>query len=156
MPQTLISWKIQEFEKHQKSRLWYIGAGIVMLVFLIYCVKTANFLFAVILLMAAVIVIIYDLRETEEVEFAITSAGIQFGDRIYPYDEFGRFWIVYEPSEVKKLYLEFTSAVRPRLAIPLNDEDPNKIRETLLNYVHEDLEEKDEPVTDYLGRVLKI
>ncbi len=156
MPQTLISWHVPEFEKHQKSRLWYIGAGIVMLILLVYCVKTANFLFAVILLMAAVIVVLYDMREAEEIEFAITSAGIKFGEKIYPFDEFGRFWIVYNPPEVKKLYLEFTSVVRPRLVIPLNNEDPNKIRETLLNYVHEDLEEKDEPVTDYLGRVLKI
>lgn len=156
MPKTLLSWKIPEFEKHRKSTMWYVIGGIVLVLLLWYCVATANFLFAVILLMAAVIVVLYDFHESNEVEFVLTESGIRFGEKVYPYDDFERFWIVYDPPEVKNLYLEFKSPVRSRLVVPLNDKDPNKIREILLEYVGEDLEEKDEPVTDYLGRVLKL
>lgn len=156
MPQTLISWQVPEFPKYKKSRLWYIVGGIVLLFLLIYCIKTANFLFAVILLMAAVIIVLYDLHESKEVEFSITSTGIKFGEKFYPYEEFARFWLVYEPPELKNLYLEFKSVVKPRLCVPLNDQNPNEVRKFLTDYIAEDLDEKDEPFTDFLGRTLKI
>jgi hypothetical protein len=156
MPKILISWEVPEFEKHKKSLGWYVTGGIVLLILLIYCIKTANFLFAVILLMAAIIIILYDFRESREVEFALTSSGVKFGEKEYPYENFKRFWIVYEPPEVKKLYLEFQSVAMPRLVVSFNDINPNEIRKFLLEYVAEDLEEKDEPFTDYLGRVLKL
>ncbi len=152
----MISWEVPEFEKHKKSLGWYVAGGIVLLLLLIYCVKTANFLFAVILLMAAIIVVLYDFRESSNVEFALTSTGVKFGDKEYPYEDFTRFWIVYDPPEVKKLYLELKSLIQPRLVIPLEDKDPNEIRKILLEYVVEDLDEKDEPITDYLGRALKL
>jgi len=156
MANELLTWKTPEFEKHKKSTGWYVWAAIFLFILLIYCIKTSNFLFAVILLMVSVIVVLFDFREANEVEFSITKTGVKFGEKIYPYEELGRFWIVYEPPEVKKLYVESKSVIQPRLAIPLDDIDPNKVRGILSEYLAEDLEEKDEPFADYLGRALKL
>jgi|YNPNPStandDraft_1061719.scaffolds.fasta_scaffold33536_2 hypothetical protein len=156
MAKVLMSWQIQEFEKHKKSTLWYVVGGVILILLLWYCIATSNFLFAIILLMFAIITVLYDFYESKEIEFALTSAGVKFGEKMYSYEEFKRFWIVYEPTDVKKLYLEFNSVLKPRLAIPLNDIDPNKVRQILQGYVKEDLNETDEPLTDFLGRLFKL
>jgi hypothetical protein len=52
--------------------------------------------------------------------------------------------------------VESKSVIQPRLAIPLDDIDPNKVRGILSEYLVEDLEEKNEPFADYLGRALKL
>ena len=53
------------------------------------------------------------------------------------------------------LYINPKSMWRPHIGIPLLDNDPNHVREALLTYLPEDLEQEDEPTSDFLGRLLK-
>ena len=62
----------------------------------------------------------------------------------------------YEPDEAKTLFLEFKSGVRPRLAIPLQNKNPLKIRSILLAHLPEDVEREDEPLSEQLIRLLKL
>jgi hypothetical protein len=66
------------------------------------------------------------------------------------------FFIIYNPKEeVKMLFFE-TTGLKPRLRIPLVDEDPTQIRKTLLNFLEEDLKQEDEPLSDYIARKWKL
>lgn len=153
---TLICWKIQNFDKYKKSVLWYFVAGAIGIALLVYSVWTMNFLFAVIILMFAIIILLHDLRSPDEIECSVVEGGVVLGERLYKWNEFENFWIVYTPEEeVKNLYLEL-KGVRPRIAIPLANQNPNKIREILSKFLVEDLEQEDEPLSEYIGRVLKI
>lgn len=148
-------WRINDFEKYQKSFMWYVLAIIAGLGLLVYAVFTANFLFAVIILMFAVIVLIQELREPNEITCCITENGVIIGERVYKYKEFENFWIIYEPPHLKNLYLEF-KGIKPRLSIPLKKQNPNDVRKFLCKYVVEDLEKEEEPLSEFIGRVLKI
>ncbi|KKU49315.1 MAG: hypothetical protein UX68_C0001G0063, partial [Parcubacteria group bacterium GW2011_GWA2_46_9] len=66
------------------------------------------------------------------------------------------FWIIYEPPEVKMLYFDFKNAWRPRLPIPLQDENPIEVRRLLLKYLEEDLSRESEPTSDALSRLLRL
>ena len=42
------------------------------------------------------------------------------------------------------------------MSIPLEDIDPNEVRETLLPYTHENLDRTEETLTDLFSRLYKI
>jgi hypothetical protein len=151
----LFEWEIESIDKYERSLIWYIVAGVIGAALLVYSVWTANFLFAVIVLMFAVITIINEMKNQVLIECKIMENGVMLGTQHYHWKEIENFWIVYQPPEIKNIYFEL-GGVRPRLSIHLQDQNPNKIREFLRKCVKEDLEREQEPISEYIGRVLKI
>ena len=160
MPKTfgtiLASWNIPEFEKYNRSVFWYIGFGLLGFFCLIYALWTVNFLFALIIIIAAFVVYIQEKTEALPIKCLITSKGIKFGARLYFYSDIKQFWIIYDPPAVKKLYFSFRNILSPQLAISLKNQNPIKIREILLQLLDEDLEKEREPFHELLGRWAKI
>lgn len=152
----IFEWNVPEYARHNRSRLWYIVAAIVTALLLLTALRSGNFLFAIIVIMFAVIMVLNSLQEPEEMRVAITERGLVWGEHYHSYIDVSTFWIVYQPPEVKNLYVEFKSALKPRLNIPLGEESPVAIREFLKKVAKEDTTRDDEPLSDFLGRVLKI
>jgi hypothetical protein len=153
----IMVWTVPEYEKHERSSAWYIVAGVMAIALLIYCFFTANFLFAVIIIVTALVVILHDGRHPEMVKFGITTEGIVIGRKFYDYDEIQDFSIIYKPRlEVKRLYFEFKNALKHRLSIYLGDINPLIVRENLLKYLKEDLERTDQPLSEGLARIFKL
>ncbi len=152
----LDEWQFPEFVKYQRNRRWYIIAGISVALLLIYSAFTANILFAMIIIIASIIFIINQKRDPKMISFKISEEGIVVDETLYEWPEIKNFWIIYEPPKVKNLYFEFKSLLLPRLPIPLQDQDPIKIREVLLDYIDEDIEREGEPISDGISRTLKL
>ena len=152
-----ISWAVPEYEKHERSKNWYIGAVIVAIGLMIYAFLTSNFLFFGIILIAAFVFILNDKQEPAWVNVALTDEGVIIGKRFYDYDELKDFSVMYKPKQdLKNLYFEFKSAVKQRLSIPLLDQDPIAIRKHLLKYLQEDLERTDRPASESLAKMFKL
>jgi hypothetical protein len=156
------SWRIPEYEKHQRSTRWYVVGSLIVLVLASLSIFTPNFLFdspnylfLIIVVLASVILILINAM-ADEVDFIITSEGIIIGDRFYDYDEFKHFCVLFKPREnLKVLYLEFKAPLKPRLKVPLQDANPVAIREILLAYLTEDLDRTDESNVDFLSKLFK-
>jgi len=153
---TLAEWQFPEFVKYKRSQRWYITAGIIVALLLIYSAVTANILFAMIIIITSVIFILNQKRDPKMVSFKITEEGVIIDETLYEWPEIKNFWIIYEPPKVKNLYFEFKSLLLPRLPIPLQDQDPVKIREILLDYIDEDIDREGEPISDGISRALKL
>ena len=153
----LFSWQVLEHEKYERTKRWYIIAGSLAVLLVIYAMQTNNLLFAFIIIIAALIMILLDGREPEVVSVIITTNGIVIGNKFYDYDELKDFSIIYKPNySIKKLYFEFKSSLKPRLSIFLDNLNPLLIRESLLKYLPEDLERIDQPASENIARLLKI
>lgn len=153
----IMSWKVPEYEKHERSKGWYIIIIAIALLLLLYSLLTGNFLFAVIIIIAAIIIIIHDGSDPILVKISLTDEGVVVGRKFYDYDEFKDFSVIYKPrQEVKNLYFEFKNAIKPRLSIPLDKQNPLSIRENLLKYLPEDLERTDQPLSEGLGKLFKL
>jgi len=153
----LASWAVLEYDKHPRSKNWYILSFILAFALLIFSYFTDNFLFAVIILIFALITILHDGQLPGRVRFAITEEGVIIGKKFIDWDEIENFSIIYKPLEgVKNLYFEFDGFLKHRLTISLEKQDPLKIREILLKYLPEDLERKNPPVSEALARMFKI
>ena len=151
-----MSWQIYDRPHYERSGLWYVGAVAIGLGLIAYALVTLNFLFAFIILMFGIILLINANREPNRIAVSVTPDGIQVVRRRFAWKELKSFWIVYEPPAVKNLCLDFKSAWRPHLAIPLERQNPVEARKALLAFIEEDATREDESLTDFVGRVLKI
>ena len=154
--QVVLAWEAWEFAPVERSTRWYVLAAAAGLGMLIYALLTTNFVFALIIVMFAVIMLMRDLRKPGRVQAAITTEGIVFNNEFYPFAEIKDFSVIYEPPAVNNLYLGFNSRLTPVMSIPLDDADPNEIREQLLPFIFENLERDSESLTDTLARVYKL
>lgn len=152
----IFAWETWEFSPVERSKRWYVVATAIGLAMLIFALMSANFVFALIVVMFAVIMLMRDLRKPTRVQVAITTDGIVFHHEFYPFSEIKDFSVIYEPPEVSNLYLGFNNRWSPPLSIPLEDTDPNEVRAQLLPFIFENLDRDSESLTDTLSRVYKL
>ncbi|MBI2484744.1 hypothetical protein HYW18_01170 [Candidatus Uhrbacteria bacterium] len=156
METILLEWEVPEYQHYDRSRRWYVWFGIALAVLVGYAIFTANFTFAIILVMGGIIMFLSTGREPAKVPFAVTPAGFLIGEHFHPYHEFRNFAILYNPPHVKSLYLTSDKRFRPVVTISLQDMDPNTVRETLMGYLPEDLNRTEETLTEMVARVAKL
>ncbi len=152
----LVGWEVDEYPQHVRSRMWYTIAGIVSVSLIVYAIVTSNFMFAVIILMCCVILMISSFTKPGRIPMIITTTGVILGDIYYDYQSIRDFSIVYDPPDVKLLYLDFYAVSHPLLSIPLEDIDPNIVRNSLLSFCMEDLNRTNEHLTDVVRRLYKL
>lgn len=149
-------WDFPEFVKHKRGAIWWILGAILGLGLIVWAMIGGNFLFAMMIIIFAFIVIFTNKRESLIVRFQITEDGLRVGSSFYEWKKVKSFWIVYKPPEIKQLYFQLSGIFPPGLSIPLEKQNPIKIREILLKYCFEDLEKEEESFSDFLERSLKI
>ncbi len=152
----LVSWETWEYPKHDRSPLWYLIAGVIAVLLILYALLTASFPFAVIILMTGIIIFLSHLHEPERIMIHVTTNGIIMGRHFYAYKEIRDFSVVYNPPQAKLLYLDFTGRLHPMTSIPLEEVNPNEVREALLPYAIENLQRDEETLTDVLARIFRI
>lgn len=151
-----MSWMVDEYPVYQRSWRWYVVTTVIGAGLLMYALVTVNFLFALIIAIFGIVTAISMQRTPVRVRVALMEDGVAIGHRFIPWLDVTRFWMVYEPPQVKMLYLDFKNTLRPDLALSLEDQNPSAVRHILLQYVQEDLNKDSEPVADFLGRLMKI
>jgi len=164
----IITWNVHEYDKHDRSSGWYFSAIAITLLLLFLAsfnidlspfsiTFVPNFLFTIIVVLGAIILITHDGQEPPLVKVSLTDEGIVVGRKFYDYDEIKDFSVIYKPSQkVKNLYLEFQNSLKPRMSISLQDVNPLQIRENLLKYISEDLDRTDQPLSETLAKMLKL
>ncbi|MFA5318588.1 MAG: hypothetical protein WC323_03910 [Patescibacteria group bacterium] len=155
--EALINWDIPEYDRYERGKTWYIIAIIVALAALIIAFWVENYLFAIIIVLSALIITINQWREPAQINFSIHDEGLLLGRKFIDYSELRNFAIIYKPrQDIKKLYFEFESVFKPRLSIYLDNINPLKIRDILLNYLQEDLERENEPLSESLAKLFRL
>lgn len=149
-------WTIQEYDQHQRGVRWYVLMITAGMLFVIYGLMSNNFLFSLIIILAGIIMFIQSHQTPQQVLFQITELGIVVGHKFYNYSELKNFYIVYQPPEIKNLFFMTESNVHPILSVPLLDINPVQVRETLLEFMNEDLDTEKEPLSVTIARRWRI
>ncbi|MEK7625722.1 MAG: hypothetical protein AAB467_05270, partial [Patescibacteria group bacterium] len=147
---------IKEYETYDRSRRWYFVMVAIGLLLIAYAMMSANYLFALVVILFGIVLYVHEMQEAIDVYFAITETGIIIGRKFYRFSELEGFWLIYNPPEVKNLYFRLKNVVRFRVKIPLLDFDPRPIREYIKQFLTEETEHEEEPLSDRLARVFKI
>ncbi|HLD20208.1 MAG TPA: hypothetical protein VJB93_03120, partial [Patescibacteria group bacterium] len=113
-------------------------------------------LFAVLIITFALVILFHDHTQPIRVHCTIDKHSMRIGNEVFEFKNLERFWILYEPPLAKNLYIEFKNKIKPRLRIPLENENPLLVRDFLLEHIKEDLEREDLPLSDQFSKLLKI
>jgi len=154
--ETHIEWAVPEYEQYSRGPYWYIIMSSLGIILVIYAVFTGNFLFALILILAGIIMFLQSHQVPRQIAFKVTETGIVLGRKFYSYNEFEEFYIFYNPPEVKMLFIQPISMMQPALRIPLLDQNPLEVKFALRQYISENTEKSEEPTADTLSRRFKI
>ena len=152
----VVQWQCDDGTQQARSRRWYVIAGVVAVLLIAYGVWTRDFLFSGLLVLFGLTFGLMRRQPAKALVLAITDNGVAVGQTFYSYQELKGFWIIYQPPEVKNLYLEFRNPFKPYLPLPLGPQNPVTARHALLDYLPEDLRREDEPVLDQISRLLKL
>ena len=152
----VFEWTVKEYEQHEHNRNWYIFMGIIGVALVAYALISGNYLFALVIVLFGIILFMHDMVEPMNVPIVITETGIVVGKKYYRFSEIKSFWIIYDPPTVKNLYLGLDSFLNHRIQIPLLDNDPRPVRDHLEQFVEEDLEKEEEPLSDRISRLFKL
>ena len=152
----ILDWEVDEYPQHDRSRTWYIVMGVLAVGLIVYSIVRTNFLFAVIILMVGVIMLLSTFKDPDRIGVMITTTGVIVGDLYYDYKSIRDFSIIFEPPEVSILYLDFHSSLHPLISIPLEDTDPNFIRDALIPFCVENFHRDEEHLTDVIKRLYKL
>lgn len=128
-----ISWKAPEFEHHEKEVMWSWVSIMFAVVLLTAAIVARNFLFAIFIVIAEVLILIWAHREPREVTFSITEKEIVIDDRerhaLKTLDHFG-FVDIGEEEKYIELGLAFNK-FRPMMRILVSRELQKPIEQKL-------------------------
>lgn len=154
--EVLMSWQAREYHQYELDPYKMGVLVLVAIALIIYAVVTANYLFALIVIMVMVVLQIFGKKEPTTINVSMNKEGIEVGDKVFTFeDDLKSFWVLYNPPNVKTLNFDRQQAILPNIAVQLEEQNPLKIREMLLRYLPEDME-KEEHFSERMARKIGI
>ena len=129
----ILSWTVPEFIRHEKDQLWFIGLGIITVILLTIAVLMSNYVFALIILLSALLIAAYALKHPRQIKFIVTPKEIIIDNKSFPYGEIISFWIFEEPG-IKMLNLKTKKMTHPLIQLPLGEHSADQLKKELNNF----------------------
>ncbi len=148
-----LSWTAPEYVHYEKSQLWFLGAGVIMGLLVVYAIIVKQWLMAAAFVAAAIALFRFTQIRPELREHSISNKGVKIGKNFFPYSKIKSFWII-DTTDVKTLNLESLRKLLPILKIQLQDIDSQKLREILKKYLPEQ-EGREDDLIDKFSRWIK-
>lgn len=132
-------WYAKEYEFAKKSADWYWAVGIIAVGGAIAAVIFANFLLAILIVVAAGSIGLVAAKPVTEHRFSLTEQGLEIDDRLYHYDTMMHFSVLeyLEKDLPPALSIKTRSILTPHLLVPLDGVDPDEVYEFVLARVEE-------------------
>ncbi len=134
--QSTLHWSAYEHEHIERGSDWYWALGVVAVSAALSSMLFSNFLFALVILIAAFTIALIAQRPPLLHEFEISDKGIRISKTFYPYAIIVSFWVD-EELEHPLLLIDTTAFMAPNLVIPLGDLHPDEIRAALRPHAEE-------------------
>lgn len=152
MADTEISWHAPDFIKQEQSTDWYWAVGVITIALAVAGFVFGNVLFGILVIVASFALVLQSSRDPEIHEFVVSRKGVKANNILYPYSSLHSFWVENNPHE-QKILLQSEKSWMPYIVIPIEDVDPEEIRDFMIQYLPE--EEHQEPlaqkIMEYLG-----
>jgi len=149
----ITSWMTPEFVYHEKPAWWHIVAYGFVIIITLLMIFLKEWFGLVVFVLIGVLIYQYSEIKPKNIEIALTTVGVRFGNKFYPYNEIKSFWVIYNPP-IKTLNLELTKRFSPIITVQLGNIDPVVIKSILREHLLED-SERTEDVIDKLIRMVR-
>ena len=135
----IFSWEAEEFKFKEKRKDWYWIIGAAAVIGIVLSIIFANYLFAVLIFIAGLLMIQMASREPAIYTVEVSNEGVQIGGDFYAYEDVMRFWITKDNHDEPTLLLLTNQRINPVLVIPIHPEiEMLELRDVLLEFVEEE------------------
>lgn len=151
MPDEPLEWTAFEYEYINKSTDWFWAVGIITVAFAVGAIFLGSMTFAIFIIVAAGALVLLSIKQPDEVAFRIDKRGVHADHTLYPYKNLRSFWVE-ESMKKPHLILESEKMLVPYVFVPIENVDPEVVRQTLMEYLPEEYHE--EPISHEIMRQL--
>lgn len=145
-----IEWQAYDRAPQRNGPDWYWAVGIIALSVMVTSIVLNNILFAVLVVIATVVLFLRTLQKPRLIAYALTNRGLWSNKEFQPFTSLESFWV---EEQEPKLILKAKGLTTPLFVIPLENTDPQAARDFLGEYLPE--VEQHEPLSkrimEYLG-----
>jgi hypothetical protein len=95
-----VRWQATEYIHRDKSKIWFIVFGVVVIAFIfiaIFLIRSVTFAILVPVMAAALVV--YSYRPPRIIEYTLSRQGLHINDRLYSFGEFKSFGVIRDDGE---------------------------------------------------------
>lgn len=133
-----INWQGPEYFHWEKNPEWYLAMGIVVLATAVASVIVGNYIFAILIVLAALALTIFSLRGPRIIDFEVNKRGLVIDKYFYSYKNLEAFWLDLEPQHSDpKILFKSQRIFLPYIHMPLSGVDYEELREFLGQYLEE-------------------
>ena len=125
---TVIRWSAYEHDHIDRSADWYWALGIVAICCAIIAILFHDFLFGLLVIVAAVTLGVFARTPPELIRFEISDKGIRAGEKLHRFNEIISFWVEDEHHDRPLLLVDTTKFLSPNLIIPIEHIEPSLVR----------------------------
>lgn len=135
-----IAWEAPEFEYRAKDGAWYWGSILFTIIVLGVAVWQKNFLFAVFIVVAEVLVLVWGNKQPRLMRFTLNEKGFEItGKKSYPYRDIQSFSMedIGEDARLSQLTFQFHQTLKPPLRVRVPHNVSEKVQRVLHAFVTE-------------------
>lgn len=151
----LAEWKAPEFITHEKSMIWILLAGVILLSIIAYAIYTKSATMAIVFILLAGVYYLTHNQSPKIINIKLSELGIFIDKEFYPYNMINSFWIVYHPPFVHTLNLKLVNKAFRKVVLQLDNQNPVEVRKILAKEIPE-IEGEGEGFFDMLTRLLRL
>lgn len=147
----LLAWEGREYDHDPKSADWYWSLGIIAVAVAIAAILFGNYLFALLVIIAAASLALHAAKEPPLHRFQLTEQGLMIGEELHPFERMMSFSVLedLEGELPPVISIKTESWLSPHLVIPLDGVDADTVYAYFLRHVDE--EEHKHSVTDLVA-----
>lgn len=133
-------WEALEYEHVEKSSDWYWAVGIVAFSIALISIILGNIIFSIVIVVSTFALLVSASRKPTLVRFELTKLGLHINDEYRQYNELKSFWVENNSHHdgKSKLFFRPRGMTSPVLTIPIEEIDPEDVRDFLLDILLEE------------------
>ncbi len=151
-----VTWSSPEYHHYDKDIGWFWITGIITAIIFGVAIWQSNFLFAVFILIAGMLMMFWGNRSPEVLNFILNEKGLDMvGKRFYPFDDLDGYAILptYEHEDLSHLVLKEKGRIKGYVKIIVANQKCEEIDNFLSKYLK--VIEHDDSMTEHISRMLK-
>ena len=150
----LLEWQAPAKISHERSARWYLIAGIICAVIIVYGIVSGSWGMSLVCAMLAGLFFLVRNEPQVVHQIRILETGIEFDGKMHIWGDWKHFWIL-QGDGYHELHIESKRRMTPDLVIQTADIDPYELRDLLAEFLPQ-IANRKEKILDAIIRFCKL